>query len=384
LRTLPDIEKALRESESRLNAIIQGSPIPQFVIGKDHRVIYWNRALEQYSRIRSADIVGTTMQWKAFYDEKRPCLADLLVDEAFSDIPKWYGGKYSKSRLLDEAYEATDFFPALGESGKWLYFTATVIRDSRGEVIGAVETLEDITERKRAEEQLDEAKKQAEIYLELMGHDINNLNQVGIGYLELALQTPGLDEKFRQLLAKPLEAFRDSSRLIANVEKLQLISAKKLASEKIDIGAMLLNIRARCLNIPDRSVTINYAPATGYTVMANALLEDVFSNIVGNAIKHSSGPLTVDIGLDKVIEQNKGYYKVTIADNGPGIPDELKEKLFTRFQRGKTKAGGKGLGLYLVKSLVESFGGRVWVEDRVPGDHEKGSKFVILLPSAES
>ena len=81
-------------------------------------------------------------------------MADLLVDRSADKVPKWYSGKYRKSDLIEEAYEATDFFPDLGESGRWLRFTAAVIRDSRGALVGAVETLEDITERKLAENAL--------------------------------------------------------------------------------------------------------------------------------------------------------------------------------------------------------------------------------------
>ncbi len=145
-------EDALRESEQQLNRIINGSPIPTFVIGKDHRVLYWNKALEEMSRIRFEDIAGTGEHWRAFYGKERPCIADVLVDENFERMDDWYAGKYIRSRLIDEAYEATDFFPDLGSEGKWLRFTAAVIRDSQGGVIGAVETLEDITEQKYAEE----------------------------------------------------------------------------------------------------------------------------------------------------------------------------------------------------------------------------------------
>ena len=75
-------------------------------------------------------------------------MADLLVDSALEKIPHWYSGKYRPSELIEDAYEATDFFPDLGENGRWLRFTAAVIRDSKGELVGAVETLEDITEQK--------------------------------------------------------------------------------------------------------------------------------------------------------------------------------------------------------------------------------------------
>jgi PAS domain S-box-containing protein len=143
---------ALREGEQQLQSIVNGSPIPTFVIGKDHKVTHWNKALEEMSRIKSEEIVGTREHWKAFYSEERPCMADLLVDEAVELVSQWYSGKYIKSLLIEGAYEATDFFPDLREGGKWLRFTAAAIRDSKGMIVAAVETLEDITENRRAEE----------------------------------------------------------------------------------------------------------------------------------------------------------------------------------------------------------------------------------------
>ena len=142
------------ESERKLSSIIQGFAIPAFVIDRSHKVIYWNRALEKISKIEARDIVGTDHHWKAFYAKERPCMADLLVDSAMDKVPKWYSGKYQESDLMEEAYVATDFFPDLGDKGKWLKFTAAVIRDSEGVLFGAVETLEDITEQKTAEEKV--------------------------------------------------------------------------------------------------------------------------------------------------------------------------------------------------------------------------------------
>jgi signal transduction histidine kinase len=118
--------------------------------------------------------------------------------------------------------------------------------------------------------------------------------------------------------------------------------------------------------------------------MATELLQDVFSNLISNAIKHSAGDITIDIDMRKTRYDGIEYCTVSVSDNGPGIPDEKKKALFTRFMRGTTKAKGTGLGLYLVKSLVETFKGYVWAEDRVSGDHTKGSKFVAMLPLVET
>ncbi len=151
------VEEALKQSEQKLRSVIYGSPIPTFVIGNDHKVILWNRALEKCTGLKAEEIIGTNQHWKAFYDRERPCMADLMVDGRIEEISQWYTGKYKKSELVEEGYEATDYFPLLGEGGKWLYFTAVAIKDTQGNLVGAMEKLEDITERRRAEEALKES-----------------------------------------------------------------------------------------------------------------------------------------------------------------------------------------------------------------------------------
>ena len=150
-------EKELKDSEQQLRSIIQGYPIPAFVIGEDHQVVYWNKALEEMSKIKANEVVGTSEHWRAFYREKRPCMADLLVDENQEGAVRWYGERTGKSEALNEAYEATEFVTCLGETGKWLHFTAAALRNSRGTIVGAIETLEDITDREKAEEVLRES-----------------------------------------------------------------------------------------------------------------------------------------------------------------------------------------------------------------------------------
>jgi len=144
-----------KNMEEMLSKITDGSPIPLFVINKQHEVTYWNAAIETLSGVSGQEMVGTDKQWQSFYTEKRPTMADLIVDGASADeIEAYYQGKYKESRLIDGAYEAEDFFPSLGECGKWLHFTASPIKNEDGEIIAAIETLQDITEEKQLQENM--------------------------------------------------------------------------------------------------------------------------------------------------------------------------------------------------------------------------------------
>ena len=137
--------------QERLTQIIESIPIPTFVLDNDHVVIHYNQAIENLSGIAYDEIFGTRDAWKAFYSAARPTMADLIVDGAPEhEIARYYRGKYSKSIVKKGAYEAEDFFPDIGDGGRWLYFTAAPLLDSEGNVLGALETLQDTTERRRA------------------------------------------------------------------------------------------------------------------------------------------------------------------------------------------------------------------------------------------
>ncbi|MGD9142893.1 MAG: PAS domain S-box protein [Dehalococcoidia bacterium] len=142
-------------SSKTLAKIVDGSAIPLFVINKDHIITHWNAAVEALSGLKKEEVIGKDDHWKAFYSEKRPSMADLIVEGASSrEIEVYYRGKYKKSALIEDAYEAEDCFPHLGDKGKWLHFTASPIKDDNGKIIAAIETLEDITDRKNLEENL--------------------------------------------------------------------------------------------------------------------------------------------------------------------------------------------------------------------------------------
>jgi PAS domain S-box-containing protein len=265
---------------------------------------------------------------------------------------------------------------------RYLSMKAFPAYTSTGTISSFVTVFEDITPRVAAEEELKQAKSLVELYIDLMGHDINNMNQVGMGYLEIALDSITVSDDKRMLLKKPLEAMENSSRLIDNVKKLRRTNQGDIGLRPVDLGNVLKSVISDHGQAPGRDVLIQQEGPENTLVMANELLKDVFVNLVSNAIKHSSGPVRIGIKQEPVIIEGKKYYRVLVEDNGPGIPDEVKPVIFDRLSRGRSKTGGSGLGLYLVKSLVDNYGGTITVEDRVPGDRGQGTRFIVTLPAA--
>jgi len=143
---------ALWRNQERLTQIIESIPIPTFVIDNQHIVTHYNSAMENLTGIPAEDMVGTRNPWRAFYAAPRPTMADLIVDRASAnEIARYYKGKSRKSAVKEGAYEAESFFADISEKGRWLFFTAAPLTDSVGNIFGAVETLQDTTERRRAE-----------------------------------------------------------------------------------------------------------------------------------------------------------------------------------------------------------------------------------------
>jgi PAS domain S-box-containing protein len=146
----------LMEVEKELSQIIQGSMIPTFIINNEHILTHWNRACEELTGHDAYELVGTDRQWVPFRSAKRPTMADAVVGQmSEEDVRKYYGSSWRKSKIIKEAYEAEEFFPHLGKNGKWIFFTAAPIKSPDGKIIGAIETLRDQTEDKKAQEEIE-------------------------------------------------------------------------------------------------------------------------------------------------------------------------------------------------------------------------------------
>ncbi|UCF82822.1 MAG: PAS domain S-box protein [Desulfobacteraceae bacterium] len=141
-------EEETRRQRRTAEGIIYGSPIPMFVLDKNHKITYWNKAVERLTGFRSEEMIGTDRQWVPFYPHKRPIFADLIIDNDLETIKRLYKGVHlRKSPMVEGAYEAENFFPHLGEKGTHLYFNTAPIKDDSGNIQGAVITYQDFSER---------------------------------------------------------------------------------------------------------------------------------------------------------------------------------------------------------------------------------------------
>jgi PAS domain S-box-containing protein len=355
---------ALRESEENFRAAFEQAAVGMTHANKDGRFMQVNQ--------KFCDITGYSREELATLTVKDITYQPDMAREALL-IKRLLAGELA-TFSREKRYVRKDGVIV------WVNLTVTPIFH-KGTLRYLMGITEDITERKRAEEELMSAKAQAELYVDLMGHDINNIHQAALGYLELFRDMPG--DAREEYLDNAMEALKRSTRLINNVRKLQKFQDDRMQAYDADMCSVLREVHKEYEVVTGKAITLNLNGCTDCRVHADDLLRDVFSNLVGNAVKHTGDQAHVSINLDMVSEEGLKYCRVGVEDDGPGVSDGSKKTLFNRSLKGTPRAKGMGLGLYIVKTLVESYGGRVWVEDRVAGDHTKGARFVVMLPTVE-
>lgn len=377
-----------RRDERKLISIIHGSPIPTFVLSKDHKIIYWNRALQALSNIKPSEVLGTNQQWRAFYASERSCLADLILDERTDQIAEFYTGKWNKSKLLEDAYEVTEFFADLGEKGKWLRITSAGLRDARGNLFGVMETLEDITEQIVAQEELSRRTKLESLgtFAEGVAKDFDSLLSAILSNVFLAKISAIDEDKIVEDGLAVVERASLQAKELAR--RLSIFAQGGYMVRKLENLEPLLQDVARNV-FKDSNVTCNILiardlwPCEVDAVQIRQVVENILINAreavpEGGIVELAAENTTTGANIRSLEPGN--YVRITIKDNGIGIPQENLSRVFDPYFTTKKKKehGGMGLGLAISDTLIKYHNGLISVESTV----NSGTTFSIYLAAA--
>jgi PAS domain S-box-containing protein len=241
--------------------------------------------------------------------------------------------------------------------------------------------IEDITKQKLDEQEILADRNRAEVYLDILGHDISNMNQAIASYSELLLLKPDLSDQYRKYVQTTLNQSRAISDLISNISKLSKLRKEKLPMETIDIFKVFANASELVQHMyPHRKLTINETIFESEVLVESTnLIKDVFINILINAIKFDINEHVI-VDVDHSLSEDGNFWKIELKDHGPGVPDIMKLRIFNRFEKGDESTRGSGLGLAVVKEIMDQCGGKVWVDDRIENEPSQGSNFVLLIP----
>jgi two-component system, OmpR family, sensor histidine kinase VicK len=269
------------------------------------------------------------------------------------------------------------------------------------------------------------SRKTAEVLQDVLSHDIRNYNQASLTRAELLrssldgsaktlsgattlvdtiikgkLKPSELNKTAKKLrvdLSGNLKALNEADALIAGIMKStkgsgnlidrakqlgRVISQDEIRLHPVDLeGSIRNSISLVTAAHPDRRINTSFSVKRGAQVIADEMLEEVFTNILSNSVNYTERdvvPVEITVEEAALDGQPGKYWKITFTDQGRGIPDSLKEKVFERYLK---TSSGTGLGLSIVYALaVERYSGKVRIANRIEGDHTKGTRIELLLP----
>lgn len=400
--------EAAQESQRRLADIIDFLPDASLVIDREGRVIAWNRAIEEMTGVRAADVLGRGDHEYAlpFYGERRPILIDLVLlpDEEIET-------RYAYLQRRGSALTGEALVPRLRGQTAYLYATASALRNGKGEVVGAIETIRDISDRRQAEEELRQAKAAAEsatqaksAFLATMSHEIRTPMNAVIGMTSLLLDTSLTSEQ--RDFAETIRTSGDALLTIIN----DILDFSKIEAGRLDLESTPFDLRecvegALDLLAPKaREKGLDLACLVEADVPAAIVgdvtrLRQILVNLVGNAVKFTEqgevvvtvttggGPRTMDDGRQAAAEPSSIVHRppstlhFAVRDTGVGIPPDRMDRLFQSFSQVDSSTtrryGGTGLGLAISQRLTEMMGGTMWAESE--GIRGQGSTFHFTI-----
>ncbi|MBN2229146.1 MAG: PAS domain S-box protein [Candidatus Thorarchaeota archaeon] len=351
-------DEQLKDSQEQFKAFADNMPGPVYIKDHDSRVVFINHYMKN---------MPPRTDWEGLknIDLFRQDRAAMLTEE---------DQKVLVRGPIDRIQEVRD------RDGKIKIFRThkfPIFRDGKPPLIGGFSL--DITERIEAQKQREEALARAEWATDLMAHDLNNMHQGIMASLELILEDEYLPDRLRIMAENALMQVNRSVSLISNVKKFSLVNQSAPALEKTDpANSLFVAIETVKQSFPNRPITVKTNIERGsYCIMADDFLQDVFYNLLHNAVKFTASK-DVYIEVNTEVINDGEFLKMEFLDWGDGIDDHTKERLFTGMSDHIRRISG--VGLTLVKQIIDNYRGSIRIENRVKGDHSKGSRFIVLLP----
>lgn len=368
----------LRRSQGTLESIIEFLPDATFVIDRAGTVIAWNRAIENLTGVPAENMLGrgNHLYATAFYGQKKPMLIDVALRPELE-------GQTDHSRIdrHGDVFYAEALTPALPEGDVYLTATASVLRDTEGTVIGAVECFRNETERKKLEDRVQQTEKMMSLSRISTGVAHEILNPLGI--ISLVLQrVKGMGDVPPVLLEELDVCLKQVERIAFIADGLKQFaraSGESMAADDVnDIIDAVLGMYSLQLKIEDMTTHLHYSPGLPSIPLNRKKMEQVLINVFSNALDAMEGK------EDKLLavrtehsENDRGEcLRIVISDNGTGIRDKDLRRIFDPFYTTRSQGRGTGMGLSISHGIIRQHGGRIWAENNTWG----GASFFIELP----
>jgi PAS domain S-box-containing protein len=364
-------QRAIKESEERKAAVLRSTLDSIITMDRNGCVVEFNPAAERTFGYSREEAVGAT-------------LAELIIPKRFRDAHHAGLARYlatGEAHVLGQRLE----LPALRKDGTEFQAELTITRsDVEGEHT-FTGVLRDISERKQQEierEQLIKAlarsNQELDQFAYVASHDLKAPLR-GIANLSAWIEedlAENLNKENRQQMALLRGRVHRMEALIDGILQYSRAGRVKARPEPIDTGALVHDVLE--LIAPPKSIAITVAPDLPTVKAEKVPLQQVFMNLLGNAIKHAGSS---DPRVEVSWEDAGPFYEFTVQDHGQGIAPQYHERIFGIFQtlEARDKVEGTGIGLSVVQKIVEAKGGRVWVES----DIGRGAKFRFLWPKVE-
>lgn len=351
--------QATLEAERALYEAVVAGVNDAIAIVRDGEIVFANPQCHELLDLEDGELVG-----RSFETVVAPADRELVVERYFQRLDPYAPdppSRYEARFLTDRGN------PIIGEIN-----AERMAYEGRPAVLVAIR---DVTKRAHYEEALEARNEELEALNQVVRHDIRNDMAVILGWAELL--EDHVDDEGREYLTRVL----DSAEHVVELTDVARDFVEMLTTgEGTELRAVPLRttlrteLALRRESYPDaRFVIDGELPAVSVT--ANEMLASVFTNVLTNAVQHHPDGAP-EVRLSAAVED--GMAEVRVADDGPGIPDEAKEQVFVKGEKGDNSEG-TGIGLYLVRTLVEQYGGSVQVEDNEP----TGAVFVVRLPLAD-